>query len=99
MLKEATMLYHVKDLTPEQRQAAQILLGRPVAEDEAVSIRIVSPAIGLPPKLSPQERIEAFKALEERFSKMPRPDVTEDEEDAAFVEAMRSVRPNFRPVR
>ena len=33
------MLHHVKDLSPEQRRAVENLLGRPVAEDESVSIR------------------------------------------------------------
>ena len=35
------MLYHVKDLSPEQKDAAEILSGHPVSEDEAVSIRVL----------------------------------------------------------
>ena len=38
------MLYRVKDLLPEQRHAAEILLGHPVSENEAVSIKSLDPA-------------------------------------------------------
>ena len=92
------MLYQVKDLSPEQRRAAEILLGHPVSEDEAVSIKSLGPSTIIASKLSPEERIEALRALNERFAKAPRPDVSEAEEEAAVNEALRSTRPNYRPI-
>ena len=57
------MLYRVKDLSPEQRHAAEILLGHPVSENEAVSIKSLDPATIIPSRLSPEERIAALRAL------------------------------------
>jgi len=92
------MLYEVKDLSPEQKRAAEILLGHPVSEDEAVSIKSLGPSTIVPSKLSPEERIEALRALNERFAEPQRPDVNEDEEEAAVNEALRSTRPNYGPI-
>lgn len=47
------MLYQVKELSPEQRHAAEVLLGRPVSDDEAVSIKSLGPASLVPSKLLP----------------------------------------------
>ena len=41
-------------------------------------------------KLSPEERIEALRALNERFAKTLRPELTGDEEDASVDEAMQA---------
>ncbi len=38
------MIHKAKDLSPDQKLAIESLLGRVVAEDEAISIRTVSPA-------------------------------------------------------
>jgi hypothetical protein len=92
------MLHRVRDLSPEQRHAAEILLGRPVSEDEAVSIKSLGPSTIIPSKLSPEERIEALKALDERFANAPGPAVSADEQEAVVNEALRSTRPNYRPI-
>lgn len=98
------MLYQVKDLSPEQRHAAEILLGHPVAENEVVSIRQLGPTTIVPSKFSPEERIEALRALEDRFAKVPQSDFSDvcnfsnDEEEAVVSEALRSTRPNCRPL-
>ncbi len=93
------MLYQVRDLSPEQKQAAEVLLGHPFVEGESISINRLSCSPVVPSKLSPEERIEAIKALDARFAARPRPDVSEEEEEEAYIEAMRSVRPNFTPVK
>ncbi len=46
------MLYRAKDLSPEQRHAAEILLGHPVSENEAVSIKSLDPATIIPSRLA-----------------------------------------------
>jgi hypothetical protein len=42
--------------------------------------------------------VEALRALENRFANANRPDVSEEEEGAIVNEAMRSTRPNYRPI-
>jgi hypothetical protein len=71
------------------------LLGYPVSEDEAVSIKRLSPAIVTASKLSPDARIAALKALSERLAG---PEANADAEEAAANEALRSTRPNYLPV-
>jgi len=92
------MIYQVKDLSPEQKHAAEILLGHAVSEDEAVSIKSLGPSTLVPSKLSPEARVQALQALNERFRKVSSPDVNEDEEASLANEALRSSRPNYRPV-
>ena len=92
------MLYRVKDLSPEQRHAAEILLGHPVSENEAVSIKSLDPATIIPSRLSPQERLAALRALDERFASRPVPEVSVEEEDALVREAFHSTRPDHRPI-
>ena len=93
------MLYPVRDLSPEQRQAAEILLGHPVSEDQAVSIKSLGPPAIVPSKLTPDERMEELRALTERFARTPHAEVSAEEEEVAVNEALRSTRPNYRPVR
>ena len=94
------MLHHVKDLSPEQRQAVENLLGRPVAEDESVSIKGIRPSAIIPSRLSQQERKEALEQLHRYFAKVDaqRKPVTEAEEEEIINEALRSTRPDYRPV-
>ncbi|HXB74152.1 MAG TPA: hypothetical protein VNY05_38290 [Candidatus Acidoferrales bacterium] len=89
------MLYHVKDLSPEQGRAAEILVGHSVSADEAVSIKSLGPTTIIPSKLSPEDRVAALRALEKRFANANLPDV--GEEDATVNEAFRLTRPNYRP--
>ena len=91
------MLYRVKDLSPEQRHAAEILLGHPVSENEAVSIKSLDPATIIPSRLSPEERLAALRALDERFALRPVPEMSIEEEDALVREAFHSTRPDQRP--
>jgi hypothetical protein len=94
------MLHRVKDLSPEQKLAIEALLGRAVSSEEAVSVRAVDPATIIPSTLSPEQRIEALRRLDRYFAKVDagRRPVTEEEEEAIVSEAMRSVRPNYRPI-
>lgn len=89
------MLYRVKDLSPEQKHAAEILLGHPVSDDEAVSIQSLEVSTVTPvPLSSPQERIAALRALEARFSAKEVPEVNVEEEDEIVREAFASRRPD-----
>ncbi len=88
-------MHHVKDLTPEQRHAAEILLGHAISEDETVSIKSIGPSTIIASKLSPEERITALADLKKRLAG---PECKAAEEEAAVNEALRSTRPNYRPV-
>lgn len=95
------MLHHVKDLSPEQRRAIENLLGRPVGEDEFVSIKGIRPSAIISPQMSPAEREETLEKLRRYFIKVDahRKPVTEAEEEEIMNEALRSTRPGYRPVR
>ena len=86
------MLHHVKDLSPEQRYAAEILLGYPVSEDETLSIRSSGASEIIPSRLSPDERIGALRSLNARLAG---PEINAAEEEAAVSEALHSR--NYRP--
>ena len=90
------MIRNAKDLSPDQKAAIESLLGRRVLEDEAISVRAIEP-----PSLSDEHRREVLSGLEEYFAKVDaqRQPVSSEEADAIIDEAIRSVRPNYRPVR
>jgi len=89
------MLHRVKDLSPEQRHAAEILLGYTVSENDAVSINSLDPSKIIPSRLSSDQRIEALKSLNERLAGT---EVSAEEEETVVNEALRSVRSNYRPI-
>jgi hypothetical protein len=91
------MLYQVRDLSPEQKHAAEILLGHPVAEYDAVSIKSLGPSTIIASSLTPEERIEALRSLNARFADGPHAEVSSKEEEEIVNEALRSSRPNYRP--
>ncbi len=89
------MLHRVKDLSPKQRQAAEILPGHPVSEDEAVSIRSLDASRIIPSKLAPGKRVDALRALTERLAGA---EIDPEKEESAVIEAMRSSRRNYGPL-
>jgi hypothetical protein len=90
------MIRTAKDLSPDQKAAIESILGRRVLEDEAISVRAIEPRA-----LSDERRREVLRGLEEYFAKVDaqRQPVSSEEADAIIDEALRSVRPNYRPVR
>jgi hypothetical protein len=94
------MLHRIKDLSPEQKLAVEALLGRAVSNDEAISVRAVATATIIPSQLSQEQRIEALRQLDHYFAKVDagRKPVSENEEEEILRNAIRSVRPTYRPV-
>ena len=86
------MLHFVKNLSPEERHAAEILLGRPVSDGEAISIKGLDTSTIIPAALSPEERIAALRAMEEHFTARRVGDVSIEEEDALVREAFAATR-------
>jgi hypothetical protein len=90
------MTHRVKDLSPEQKSAIESLLGRPISDEESISVKTFAPSS----RLSGGERAAAIEKLNRYFSRVDanRQQVTAEEEDAIINEALRSVRPGYRPV-
>ena len=89
------MICNAKDLSPDQKAAIETLLGRRVREGEAVSVRTFEPAT-----VPHQRKLEIADELRKYFaevdvSRMP---VSEEEAEDIITEAMRSVRPGYRPL-
>lgn len=88
------MIHRAKDLSPEQRAAIESLLGRRVLEDEAISVRAIAP-----PALSDERKQELAEQLKQYFTEVDgrrKPGSPEEAEDI-INEALKSVRPGYRP--
>lgn len=88
------MICNAADLSPEQKAAIEQLLGRRVHDGEAVSVRTFQPAT-----ISHEQRLEIANELRTYFSEVDavRKPVSDAEAEDVINEAMRSVRPNYRP--
>ena len=88
------MIRNAKDLSPDQRAAIESLLGRRVLEEEAISIRAIEP-----PVLSDERKHELAEQLKNYFVEVDarRKPGSPGEADDIINEAMRSVRPGYRP--
>ena len=88
------MIRNAKDLSPDQKAAIESLLGRRVLEDEAISVRAIEP-----PTLSEERKHELAEQLKQYFAEVDarrRPGSAEKADDI-LNEAIRSVRPGYRP--
>jgi hypothetical protein len=88
------MIQQARDLSPEQRAAAELLLGRPLQENESISVQAFEV-----PAVSEQRRREVLAGLRKLFAEVDsnlRPTSVEEAEEI-FTEAMRSSRPGYRP--
>ena len=88
------MICNARDLSPDQKAAIETLLGRRVQEDEAVSVRTFEPVV-----VSHQRKVEIANELRRYFAEVDaaRRPVSEEETEEIMNEAMRSVRPGYRP--
>jgi hypothetical protein len=88
------MIRNANDLTPNEKAALETLLGRRVQDGEAVSLRAFEQA-----KISPEERRELADNLRKYFAEVDasRKPIAESEREDAINEALRSVRPSYRP--
>ena len=88
------MIRDVKDLSPDQKMAVESLLGRPVLEQETVSVQAFQP-----PAISDRRRQEIVGALQQYFGEVDakRQPVSDREADEIINEAMRNSRPGYGP--
>ena len=88
------MICNAKDLSPDQKAVIENLLGRRVQEGEAVSVRTFEPAT-----MPHRRKLEIADELRKLFAEVDaaRKPVSEEEAEDVITEAMRSVRPGYRP--
>lgn len=92
------MEQRVKDMPVEARHWVEQLLGRPVREEETISVRSI-PIVKDAPSLA--ERLRVADELDDYLASIDRKlaAVNPDEIEAAYDEAMLHVRPTYKPVR
>jgi hypothetical protein len=88
------MIRNARDLSPDQKAAIESLLGRRILEDEAISVRAIEP-----PALSDERKHELVEQLKKYFAEVDarRQPGSPEEAEEIIDEAMRSVRPGYRP--
>jgi hypothetical protein len=87
------MIIETAELSPSQKAAIEGLLGRPLFEKDAISLRAL-PAGKSAEQKAAAEKLCKFLAARER----PRQGVSDDELEAAILEALRSERPHYKPM-
>lgn len=90
------MLHKASELSAEQRNALESLLGRRISDRETISVRAFEPA-----PLSETQRVEMLASLDAYFSRIDakRPAMSTADVEAVVNEALRSTRPRYRPIR
>lgn len=90
------MIHNAKDLSPDQKIVIEGLLGRRVLEGEEISVRAIQP-----PPLSDERLTDILRDLKAYFAEVDaqRQPGSSEEGDAIIDEALRSTRPNYRPIR
>ena len=90
------MIHKAKDLSSEQRLVIESLLGRAIAEQEEISVRTLPETL----PISPERRRAIIEELRKHFAAVDaeRQPVSPQEADEIINEALRSTRPNYRPM-
>lgn len=88
------MIHKAKDLTPNQKQLIEGLVGRRLLEDETVSVRAFAT-----PHISDERRLEIAEELKKYFAEVDsnRKPATAEEAEEIITDAIRSVRVGYRP--
>jgi hypothetical protein len=87
------MIIESAELSPNQKAAIDELLGKPLLEKDAISLSAL-PGEKSPEQKAAGENLARFLAAR----RSPRPGVSDEELEAAILEAIRSERPHFRPM-
>jgi hypothetical protein len=89
------MILSADALSPAQKSVIEQILGRQILDAEAISLRAFAPpAVDLPERQAATEKLRGF--LQERDR--PRAGFSDEECEAALLEALRSARPHYTPV-
>ena len=92
------MEHRVKDLPVDARHWVEQLLGRPVGENETISVRSIPVIKEAPPF---EKRLEIAKEMDEYFKRIDKKlqGVDERELQEAVEEAIREVRKSHQPAK
>jgi len=85
------MILSADALSPAQKSVIEGILGRPILEAEAISLRAFAP----PPVSMPERQAAADKLRMFLEGDRPRAGVSDEECEAALAEALRSERPAY----
>jgi hypothetical protein len=90
------MIVKAEALSPAQKSVIEQILGRQILEAEAISLRAFAPqAPAAPDRQAATENLRRFLAETDR----PRAGVSDEELETSLLEAIRSERPKFMPVK
>ena len=94
---EQSSLHSARKLPQPVRIALEQLLGRTLSDNEAISVRAYQPHEAP----SPDQQRHLTDELRRHFAKIDEKakDIPESEQEEILGEAIRSVRPDYRPVR
>ena len=85
------MILSAEALSPAQKSVIEQILGRQILEAEAISLRaFASPPVALPERQAAAEKLRRFLEGEH-----PRAGVSDEECEAALLEALHNERPSF----
>jgi hypothetical protein len=85
------MILSAEALSPAQKSAIEQILGRQVLKAEAISVRAFAPSpVSMPERQAAAEKLRRF--LE---GDRPRAGISDEEYEAALLEAFRSERPAY----
>ena len=85
------MILCAEALSPAQKSVIEEILGRQILEAEAISLRAFAP----PPVALPERRAAVEKLRSFLEGDRPRASVSDEECEAALLEALRSERPSY----
>jgi hypothetical protein len=90
------MIHKARDLSPEEKNALERLVGRVISNEEEISIRVLQH----PVTISAQRRCEIVDALKRYFVTVDaqRKPVSREDADRMIDEALRSTRPHYRSI-
>jgi hypothetical protein len=88
------MILSAEALSPAQKSVIEQILGRQIQEAETISLRaFLPPPAALPERQAAAEKLRMFLEKGDH----PRAGVSDEECEAALLEALRSERPNYTP--
>ncbi|MFN0102841.1 MAG: hypothetical protein ACKV2U_12210 [Bryobacteraceae bacterium] len=94
---QQSSLHSARSLSPSVRSALEQLLGRTLSDNEAISVRAYQPHEAPSPaqqRAIAGELNQYFAMIDEKCK-----DIPEGEREEILDEAIRSVRPGYRPMR
>jgi hypothetical protein len=87
------MILRAEALSPEQKSVIEEILGRQILEAEAISVRAFEPPVAGAERQAAAEKLRRFFEETDR----PRGGVSDEDYEAALLEAIRSERPRYTP--